>query len=95
MWWSVYIAPRIVSLSTRWRRVVSLTPRLLYPEKGGSRQPLDRMLGGHQSRFGNYKVDNKVYCTCLELNANSHVVYLPVPSVTELSGTYTNYYYFL
>jgi hypothetical protein len=37
----------ILDLGTRWRWVVSLTPRPLYP-----RYPLDRRLGGPQSRSG-------------------------------------------
>jgi hypothetical protein len=42
----------ILDLGTRWRRVVSFTPRPLYP-RGKSRQYLlDRRLGGSQSRSG-------------------------------------------
>jgi hypothetical protein len=45
------IAPRI-NLGTRWRWVVSLTPLPLYPRGKSSWYPLDRRLGGPQSRPG-------------------------------------------
>jgi hypothetical protein len=38
-------------LGTIWRRVVSFTPRQLYPQGKNRRYPLDR-LGGPQSRSG-------------------------------------------
>jgi hypothetical protein len=46
------IAPRILNLGPRWRRVVSFTPRPLYPQGKSPRYPLDRRLGGPQSRSG-------------------------------------------
>jgi hypothetical protein len=46
------IAPRILDLSTRWRWVVSFTPRPLYPQGKSPWYPLDRRLGGLQSRSG-------------------------------------------
>jgi hypothetical protein len=46
------IAPRILDPSTRWRWVVSFTPRLLYPQGKSPWYPLDRRLGGPQSRSG-------------------------------------------
>jgi len=46
------IAPCILNLGTRWRWVVSSTPRLLYPRRKSLRFPLDRSLGGPQSQFG-------------------------------------------
>jgi hypothetical protein len=52
-WGSGDTAPRILDLGTRWRWVVSFTPRLLYPQgKSPWQQPLDRRLGGPQSRSG-------------------------------------------
>jgi hypothetical protein len=39
-------------LGTRWRWVVSFTPRPLYPQGKSPRYPLDRKLGGPQSRYG-------------------------------------------
>jgi hypothetical protein len=39
-------------LSTRWRWVVSLTPRPLYLQEKSPRYSLDRRLGGPQSRSG-------------------------------------------
>jgi len=41
------IASRIRNLGTRWRWAVNFTPRPLYPQ-----YPLDRKLGGPQSRSG-------------------------------------------
>jgi hypothetical protein len=41
-----------LDLGTRWRRVVSFTPLPLYPRKKSPRYPLDRRLGGLQSRSG-------------------------------------------
>jgi hypothetical protein len=46
------IAPRINNLGTRWRWVVSFTPRPLYPQGKSPRYPLQRRLGGPQSRSG-------------------------------------------
>jgi hypothetical protein len=42
----------ILDLGTRWRLVVSITPRSLYARGNRSRYPLDRRLGGPQSRSG-------------------------------------------
>jgi hypothetical protein len=39
-------------LGTRWRWVVSFTPRPLYPQGKSPSYPLDRRLGGPQSRSG-------------------------------------------
>jgi hypothetical protein len=44
------IASRILNLCTRWRWVVSFTPRPLYLQGKGPWCPLDRRLGGPQSR---------------------------------------------
>jgi hypothetical protein len=49
-WGSVCIAPRIIELDTRWRWVVSSTPRPLYPQGKSPWYPLDRRLGGPQRR---------------------------------------------
>jgi hypothetical protein len=46
------IAPRILYLGTRLRWMVSFTPRSLYPQRKSSWYPLDRRLGGPQSRSG-------------------------------------------
>jgi hypothetical protein len=51
-WGSGDIAPRILDLGTRWRRVVSFTHRSLYPQGKSRRYPLDKRLGGLQSRSG-------------------------------------------
>jgi hypothetical protein len=39
-------------LGARWRWVVSFTPRPLYPQGKNPRYPLDKRLGGPQSRSG-------------------------------------------
>jgi hypothetical protein len=46
------IAPRIIDLGTRWRWVVSFTPRSFDPQGERAWYPLDRRLGGHDSRSG-------------------------------------------
>jgi hypothetical protein len=46
------IAPRIIDIGSRWRWVVSFTPRPLYPQGKSPLYPLDRRLGGPQSRSG-------------------------------------------
>jgi hypothetical protein len=51
-WRSGGIAPRILDLGTRWRWVVSFTPRPLYPQGKSPCYPLDRRLGGPQKRSG-------------------------------------------
>jgi hypothetical protein len=51
-WGSGGIAPRIFELGSRWRWVVSLTPRPLYLQGKNPWYPFDRRLGGPQSRSG-------------------------------------------
>jgi hypothetical protein len=51
-WGSGGIAPRTFDFGTRWRWVVSFTPRPLYPQGKTFLYPLDRRLGGPQSRSG-------------------------------------------
>jgi hypothetical protein len=46
------IAPRILDLGTKWRWVVSFTPRPLYPHGKSPWYPLDRRLGGLRNRSG-------------------------------------------
>jgi hypothetical protein len=46
------IDPHFLDLDTSWRSVVSFTPRPLYPRGKSPRYPLDRRLGGPQSRSG-------------------------------------------
>jgi hypothetical protein len=50
-WRSGGIAPRILDLGTRWRWVVSFTPWPIYPQGKKPWYPLDRRLGGPQSRL--------------------------------------------
>jgi hypothetical protein len=68
-WGNWSIAPRILNLSTKWRRVVSFTPRPLYSLEKSPWCPLDRRLGGPKSRSGRggeEKISH--YCPCRELN---------------------------
>jgi hypothetical protein len=51
-WGSGRIAKHILDLGTVWRWVVSFTPRPLYPQEKIPWYPLDRRLGGLQSRSG-------------------------------------------
>jgi hypothetical protein len=51
-WRSEAIAPCILDLGTKWRCVVSFTPRPLYSQGKSSLHPLDRRLGGPQTRSG-------------------------------------------
>jgi hypothetical protein len=51
-WGSANISPRILDLGTRWNRVVSFTPRPLYPQAKSPCYQLYRRLGGLQSRSG-------------------------------------------
>jgi hypothetical protein len=46
------LAPPILDLDTRWRLVVSFTPLPLYSEGKSHLYPVDRGLGGPQSRSG-------------------------------------------
>jgi len=51
-WGSGSIAPRFLDLGTRWRWMVSFTPRPFYPQRKSPWYPLDRRLGGAQNRSG-------------------------------------------
>jgi hypothetical protein len=51
-WGSGGISPRIFYLGTRWTGVVIFMPRPLYPQGKSPWYPLDRRLGGLQSRSG-------------------------------------------
>jgi hypothetical protein len=51
-WRSGGIAACILNPCTRWRWVVTFTPRPFYPQGKSPRCPLDRGLGGPQSRSG-------------------------------------------
>jgi hypothetical protein len=54
------IAPLILNLGTRWRRVISFTLRSLYPRKKSLRHPVDRRLGGLQSLSGRGGEETKI-----------------------------------
>jgi hypothetical protein len=48
------IDPHFLDLGTSWRWVDKFTPRPLYPRGKNPRYPLDRRLGGPQSRSGRF-----------------------------------------
>jgi len=48
------IAPRILDFGTKWRLVINFTPRPLYLQGKSLLYPLDRRLGGPQSRSNEY-----------------------------------------
>jgi hypothetical protein len=52
VWGSGCIDPHFLDLGTSWVLVVSFTPWPLYPRGKDPRYPLDRKLGGPQSRSG-------------------------------------------
>jgi hypothetical protein len=54
VWGNGCIDPSFLDHGTSWRRVVSFTPRTLYPRGRSHRCPLDRRLDGPQSRYGRY-----------------------------------------
>jgi len=53
-------APRIINLGTRWRCVVSFTPRPLYPRRKNPRYTLYGKLGRPQRQSGNTGI-SKLY----------------------------------
>jgi hypothetical protein len=59
-WGNGGTAARIINLGTRCRRVVSFTPRPLYPLGKELRYSLDRRLGGTQSRSGRGGEEKKI-----------------------------------
>jgi hypothetical protein len=86
-WGNGGIVPRILDLSTRLRWMVSFTPRPLYPNEKKIWYPLDRRLGGLQSRSGGGgKEKNSQPLPGLELP-----IIQPVSQsyTTELSHLYT------
>jgi len=54
------MAPRIRNLVTGWKLVVSVTARRLCSRGKNSLYPLDRRLGGPQSRFGRGGEERKI-----------------------------------
>jgi hypothetical protein len=78
---SGYIDPHFLDLGTSWRWVLSFTHRRLYPQGKSPRSPLDRRLGGLQSRSGRREENSSHY-----QNSNSD------PSVVQpVASRYTDY----
>jgi hypothetical protein len=51
----------VLDLGTRQRRVVSFTPRPLYPWGKSPRYPLGRRLGGLLKQYGHYGEEKSLY----------------------------------
>jgi hypothetical protein len=62
----------ILDLSTRWRGVVSFTPRPRYPRENRPRYSLDRRLGGPESRSGRCGVISNP-CYSVSRDVQSHI----------------------
>jgi len=65
MWNNGDIAPLILNLGTRYRRVVRLKTRLLYHHEGSPLYPLGAALGGTQSHNECFGEEN-ISCHCGE-----------------------------
>jgi hypothetical protein len=75
------IDPHFLDLGTSWRWVVNFTPRPLYPRGKSPRYPMDRRLGGPQSRSGRFGENSWPY-----RDSNSD------PSVVQpVASRYTDY----
>jgi len=61
--WNGSIAPLILNLNVRWRRVVSLTPWLLYGPGKSPHCPWYRRLSGPRKWFGSYGKGKKTLDT--------------------------------
>jgi hypothetical protein len=70
--------PRFLDLGTSWRWVVNFTPRPLYPRGKRPGYPLDRRLGGPQSRSGRFGEEKNSW-PCRDSNPDPSVVH-PVAS---------------
>jgi len=71
------VSPRILTLGTRWRSVVSFTPRPLYSRCKSPRYSLDKRLVGPQGRSVSGGVDRPAHSlvpilTGLLIRLNSH-----------------------
>jgi hypothetical protein len=87
----VYV-PHFLDLGTSWRWVVSFTPQPLYPRGKSPRYPLDRRLGGPQSRSGHVQKRKSLTLPGLELqplgrSARSQSLYR-----LRYPGTEVNYF---
>jgi hypothetical protein len=84
-WGSGSIAPCNLNLGTRWRWVVSFTPRPLYPWGKSPWYPFNCRLGGLQSRSGRGGENKKKshHCLCRELNPG-HLARSLATVLTEL-----------
>jgi hypothetical protein len=91
-WGTESIAPRI-NLGPRWRWVVSFMPWPHYHQCKSPRYPLERRLGGSQSRSGCCGKENFYYCHCQELNPSCPACSL-VSILTNCPGFYATLLYY-
>jgi hypothetical protein len=83
VWGSGCIDSHFLDLGTSWRWVVSFTPRPLYPREKSPRYPLDRRLGGLQSRSGRFG-EGKIF--------DPTGTRTPTPSIVQpVASRYTDY----
>jgi hypothetical protein len=83
-WGNRCIAPRIFSLGSRWRWLVSFTSWPLYSRSRNTRDSLDGRLGGPQTRSGCGGKEKKFqYCPCRVWNTG-RPAHSMVPVLTEL-----------
>jgi hypothetical protein len=81
--WEWMYRSTFLDLGTTWRWVVNFTPRPLYPRGKSPRYPLDRRLGGTQSRSGRFGEQNILW-PCQDSNSD--------PSIVQpVAGSYTDW----
>jgi hypothetical protein len=76
-WVNGGIAPRILDLSTRWRWVVSFTPRQPYRQGKSPVYPLDRWLGGPHWAGLDAVSKRKIPSPCRDSNPQRYTTELP------------------
>jgi hypothetical protein len=80
------IDPHFLDLGTSWRWVVNFTPRPLHPRGKSPRYPLNRRLGGPQSRSGRFG-EEKILC-----NNNMAILQNTFPSpASSFFGKYAEF----
>jgi hypothetical protein len=87
-WESGSIAPSILDLGTRWRWVVSFTPRPLYPREKSLRYQLDKRLCGLQS-LSERGEEEKIPSPCWDSNhrSSSPIFWKSWSTITRGSST--------
>jgi len=97
---SIFTAPLIRNLRTKWRWVVNYTLRPVYPLVKSNRYPWNRRPGGSQSRYGRWRRDKSLTLTgiwtqdpptrSLKHTNSLHIVFvLHSSSTCKISGSYS------